>query len=66
MRTICNSKTYQLSAIPNEHNLGDQQNYSRFYPRRLQAEVLLDAINAVTDSKSSGPRDVSGPAWISA
>ncbi|MEE2624398.1 MAG: DUF1549 and DUF1553 domain-containing protein [Verrucomicrobiota bacterium] len=51
IRTICNSKTYQLSAIPNEHNIGDRQNYSRFYPRRLPAEILLDGINAVTNSK---------------
>src|SRR5207248_2001593 len=26
-------------------NLADRQNYSRYYPRRLQAEVLLDAID---------------------
>jgi len=51
VRTICNSKTYQLSSIPNEHNLGDRQNYSRFYPRRLPAEILLDGINAVTNAK---------------
>ncbi|NRB26854.1 MAG: DUF1553 domain-containing protein [Roseibacillus sp.] len=51
VRQICNSRTYQLSAIPNEHNQSDRQNYSRFYPRRLPAEVLLDAINLVTDSK---------------
>lgn len=50
VRLICNSRTYQLSAIPNDYNLDDQQNYSRFYPRRLPAEVLLDAINLVTDS----------------
>ena len=50
IRTICNSRTYQLSAIPNDHNLNDRQNYSRFYPRRLGAEILLDGINMVTDS----------------
>ena len=53
VRTICNSKVYQLSAVPNEHNLGDQQNYSRFYPRRLPAEILLDGINAVTNSRET-------------
>ncbi len=51
VRKICNSRTYQLSAIPNDYNLVDRQNCSRFYPRRLPAEVLLDAINLVTDSK---------------
>ncbi len=50
IRTICNSHTYQLSALPNEHNVADAQNYSRYYPKRLQAEVLLDAINLVSKS----------------
>ncbi|MBJ06256.1 MAG: S-layer protein [Verrucomicrobiaceae bacterium] len=53
IRTICNSRVYQLSAVPNEHNLEDRQNYSRFYPRRLPAEILLDGINAVTNSKET-------------
>ncbi len=48
IRTITNSSTYQLSAMPNEHNVADRQNYSRFYPRRLQAEVLLDAVDDLT------------------
>ncbi len=48
VRTICNSKTYQLSAVANAHNAGDTQNYSRFIPRRLPAEVLLDAVDDVT------------------
>ena len=53
VRTICNSRTYQLSALPNEHNAKDQQNYSRYYPKRLSAEVLLDAIDAVTDKPTT-------------
>jgi len=51
VRAICTSNTYRLSAIPNEHNADDRQNYSRFLPRRLHAEVLYDAIDAVTLSK---------------
>lgn len=51
IRVICNSRTYQLSSMPNEHNRDDRQNYSRFYPRRLPAEVLLDGINVVTNSQ---------------
>ena len=47
-RTICRSSTYQLSAQANEHNAADRQNFSRFFPRRLPAEVLHDAIDAVT------------------
>jgi Protein of unknown function (DUF1549)/Protein of unknown function (DUF1553) len=53
VRTICNSKTYQLSSLPNDYNANDKQNFSRYYPKRLQAEVLLDAINAVTKSTTS-------------
>lgn len=53
VRTICTSKTYQLSAIPNEHNADDRQNFSRFLPKRLNAEVLLDAIDDVTGAKTN-------------
>ena len=52
VRTICQSQTYQLDSDPNELNQSDKQNYSRFYPRRLTAEVLLDAINQVLGSTS--------------
>ncbi len=53
IRVITRSNAYQLSAIPNEYNLVEEQNYSRFYPRRMQAEVLLDAVNDVTGSTTS-------------
>lgn len=53
VKTICTSKTYQLSAMPNEHNANDRQNFSRYYPRRLPAEVLLDAIDDVCDTTSN-------------
>lgn len=53
IRTICTSSTYQLSAMPNDHNVTDSQNYSRYYPKRLQAEVLLDAINVVSNSSET-------------
>jgi hypothetical protein len=48
IRTICTSTTYQLSAEPNEYNAGDKQSFSRYYPKRLNAEVLLDAIDSIT------------------
>ncbi|MEK6236131.1 MAG: DUF1553 domain-containing protein [Planctomycetales bacterium] len=51
-RTICLSQAYRLSSDANELNLADEQNYSRFMPRRLPAEILLDAIDAVTRTKS--------------
>ena len=53
IRVICNSRTYQLSADPNGYNTDDRQNYSRYYPRRLPAEILLDAINAVAKTNES-------------
>jgi len=53
IRTICTANVYSLSAVPNAHNAEDRQNFSRYLPRRLNAEVLLDAIDEVTQSKSS-------------
>lgn len=50
IKTICKSRTYQLSSAPNEFNKLDKQAYARYYPKRLQAEVLLDALCQVTDS----------------
>jgi hypothetical protein len=44
-RLIARSSTYQLSALPNQWNSTDRQSFSRYYPRRLPAEVLLDAID---------------------
>jgi len=52
VRIITQSSTYQLNAAPNEHNAVDHQNFSHFYPRRMQAEVLLDSIDMVTSAKS--------------
>src|SRR5436190_23509447 len=50
IRTICTSRAYQLSSLPLEHNSRDRQNYARFYPRRLPAEVLFDAFDQITGS----------------
>lgn len=52
IRMICRSQVYQLSAAPNKFNAVDKQNFSRYYPKRLTAEVLLDAINQVTKSET--------------
>ncbi len=47
-RLILNSKTYQLSCIPRSHS-PDAAKYFAYYPlRRLDAEVLIDAICQVT------------------
>jgi hypothetical protein len=47
-RTILNSRTYQLSAEPNESNESDALNYSRYFMRRMIAEQMLDTISQVT------------------
>ena len=48
IRTIMTSTAYQLSSEPTPGNIQDRQNYARAYPRRLSAEVMLDAICQVT------------------
>ncbi|HEY1191834.1 MAG TPA: DUF1549 domain-containing protein [Gemmata sp.] len=52
---ICKSRTYQLSAEPNEFNKGDKQSFARYYPKRLQAEVLFDAVAKLTDAPTNFP-----------
>lgn len=51
MRTICQSRTYQLSIIPNSWNKDDLVNYSHAVPRRLSAEQLLDALEMATGKR---------------
>ncbi len=53
IRVITTSKAYQLSSIPNADNEVDLQNYSHFYPKRLQAEVMLDAIDQLAGTTTS-------------
>ena len=53
IRTICRSATYQLSSLPNGQNATDRQSFSRYYPRRLNAEVLLDAIDQMNGSSTA-------------
>ena len=45
MRTILQSETYQRSSQPLPENVDESKYLSRYYPRRLMAEVLLDAID---------------------
>ena len=49
---ICTSRTYQLSSQTNESNAGDERNFSHSLVRRLRAEMLLDVITEVTDTKN--------------
>ena len=48
IRTICASRVYQHSTRPNPTNERDEQNYSRALLKRLDAEVLLDAVCQTT------------------
>lgn len=52
-RTLARSTTYQLSSEPNAHNARDRHHFARFQPRRLPAEVLLDAIHTLTLSETA-------------
>ena len=53
VRLICTSRVYGLSSIPNEYNAGDKQSFARHYPKRMTAEVLLDAISDVAGTATS-------------
>ncbi|MCD6051234.1 MAG: hypothetical protein K0Q55_2637, partial [Verrucomicrobia bacterium] len=48
IRTIMNSRTYQVSSTPNDSNADDVLNYSHNIPRRMQAELILDAASQLT------------------
>ncbi len=50
VRTIMNSRTYQLSAIPNESNRNDETSFSHARVQPLPAEVLLDAMARAVDA----------------
>ena len=51
VRDICNSRTYQLSAVTNPTNELDEAYFSHAYVRRLRAEVLLDSITRITGTE---------------
>ena len=48
-KLILNSSTYQRSAEANASNKDDERFFARYYPRRLMAEVLHDAIVSVSN-----------------
>ena len=53
IRLIMNSQTYQRSSRITAGNQADLRFYARYYPRRLKAEVLLDAISSATGQPTS-------------
>jgi hypothetical protein len=56
-RLILNSKTYQLSAIPESEKTSGDAEFAHYATRRLDAEVLIDAICQITGTteKYSSP-----------
>lgn len=57
-REITSSRTYQLSWATNETNVLDERNFSHAIPRRLPAEVAVDAVYTATaaDAQASTMR----------
>jgi hypothetical protein len=53
MRLILQSATYQRSSQALPENRSDRRFYSRYYPRRLMAEVLLDAFSQVLEAPTA-------------
>jgi hypothetical protein len=47
-RLILNSKTYQLSSVPKSQSAEGDANFSHYLLRRLDAEVLIDALDKLT------------------
>jgi hypothetical protein len=52
MREILRSATYQSASEPIGASSGETRFYSHYYPRRMIAEVALDAVAQVTDVPS--------------
>jgi len=53
IRAILASETYGRSSEPLEHNVAETKYHSRYYPKRLMAEVLLDSIDQVLQTKTA-------------
>jgi len=49
-REITRSDTYQRTWVPNDTNVHDERNFSHAIPRRMPAEVVMDALVAATSS----------------
>jgi hypothetical protein len=60
-RLILNSKTYQLSSIPRTTHPDAERNFAHYPLRRLEAEVLIDAINQITGATEKYSSDIPEP-----
>lgn len=52
IRTILESETYARSSEPLAENVDDTKYHTRYYPRRLMAEVLLDCMDQVLQTSN--------------
>lgn len=48
IRLVLNSRTYQTTSVPNESNVKDDRFFSRYMPRPMPAQVLLDMLDQAT------------------
>ncbi len=55
VRDICTSRTYQLSTRTNPTNESDDRNFAHAVLRRIRAEVMLDVVTQVTETKNKFP-----------
>ncbi|HTN76206.1 MAG TPA: DUF1549 and DUF1553 domain-containing protein [Pirellulaceae bacterium] len=53
MREILRSSAYQRASSALPQNKPDERFYARYYPRRLKAEVLLDAVSQVSGAPTA-------------
>ncbi len=53
VRLILNSRTYQLSAIPNPSNQQDDRFFSHYLPKAMPAQALIDVVNQATGAQES-------------
>jgi hypothetical protein len=65
LRTICNSTTYQLSCVPASDDPRAAQLFACYPLRRLDAEVLIDALCRITDTSEQYHSRIPEPfTWV--
>ena len=47
------SEVYALSSLPTQYNAKDRRNYARYFPKRMAAEVLSDAVDTLCGSRKN-------------
>jgi hypothetical protein len=60
-RSILTSRTYQQSSRPHPRSKGDTKNYTCFSPRRLMAEIVVDALHHATGTTERYPSRLLAP-----